>query len=895
MGKDGPRTSGRSERRRDVPCSKRARSPSDSPGSSPTTRSTSTLRRGEVHCLLGENGAGKTHADERASSGCTSRTPARSCVDGERVEFGSSSDAIARGIGMVHQHFQLIPVFTVAENVVLGDELRTRPGARPRHRAPSGSASSGEQYGLAVDPDAKVEDLSVGEQQRVELMKALFRNADILILDEPTAVLTPGEVDEFFGIVRSLVDQGKSIVFITHKLREVLARRRSHHRAAARPRRRHRRPDRRRRQQSLANLMVGRDVIFEIDKGPAHPGAPRLQVRDLSGARTTAASSRSPDLDLEVRAGEILGIAGVEGNGQRELVEAIAGMRPAAGGPHRDRRQRRHGRDARAQMQRARRRARPRGPRTSTASSPRSRSPTTSSSTRTTGSRSRGVACASCRESTSRPMDLVQRYDVRTPGINGPVSHLSGGNQQKVIIARELSGDSRCCSSPNRRAASTSARSSSSTDASSRCAMPAPRCCSCRPSSTRSSRCPTGSACSSAASSSASSTGPTPTRDAVGLLMASGRAHAEAGGCGHDAPSTEPSPVDREHGRERSSRRVLRSAAGARAVCAILLAFAVGSVIILLVGENPIDGVLGPAARHVGTRTASPGRSAARRRSSAPRSPSRSPSAPACSTSASKGSCSSARPRRRGSARGTGSPTCPRSLAVLVVLLAGVVGGALLRRDPRRVEGAHRRARGDHHDHAQRDRGAATCAGWSSSPGSGDPARHDGVGRRAPRSLPEVARLPDVRRTASRRCTSGSSSCSALVVFVWFVLQRTTTGFEIRMVGANPNAARYAGVSVEPRHRAGDDDVGRARRPGGRGRDHGDVRLPEPGRVRRGRLRLDRDRAARSGQPVRDRPGRDPVGLAARGRAADAAGDRASRSTSCASCRRSCCCSSRPT
>ena len=201
---------------------------------------------------------------------------------------------------MVHQHFQLIPVFTVAENIVLGNEARKGvtldlDTARDRIR------ELGAQYGLDVDPDAKVEDLSVGEQQRVELVKALYRNADILILDEPTAVLTPGEVDEFFGVVRSLVDQGKSIVFITHKLREVLAvadritvLRLGRVVGSADP---HEATP-----QSLATLMVGRDVILSIDKEPANPGAARLQIRGLT-VQDDRGSTTISNLDLDVHGG----------------------------------------------------------------------------------------------------------------------------------------------------------------------------------------------------------------------------------------------------------------------------------------------------------------------------------------------------------------------------------------------------------------------------------------------------------------------------------------------------------------------------------------------------------------------------------------------------------------
>jgi ABC-type uncharacterized transport system ATPase subunit len=287
-----------------------------------------TLREGEVVCLLGENGAGKSTLMNTVF-GLYQPDAGEIVLRGEPVRFRSSAEAIAAGIGMVHQHFQLIPTFTVAENVVLGIEPRRGPlldidGARDRIRALS------QQYRLEIDPDAMVGELSVGEQQRVELIKALYRQADVLILDEPTAVLTPGEVDEFFAVVRSLVEQGKSIIFITHKLREVLAvadrivvLRGGKVVGEADPRDAT--------QQSLATLMVGRDVSFTIDKAAATPGGVVLRATDLSvdddrGVTTVRG------FDLEVRAGEIFGIAGVEGNGQRELVEALMAMRPKRGG-----------------------------------------------------------------------------------------------------------------------------------------------------------------------------------------------------------------------------------------------------------------------------------------------------------------------------------------------------------------------------------------------------------------------------------------------------------------------------------------------------------------------------------------------------------------------------------
>ena len=393
------------------------------------------LRRGEVHCLLGENGAGKTTL-MNVIFGLYQPDAGTIRVDGKEVHFASSADAIACGIGMVHQHFQLIPVFTVAENIVLGDELRRGP-VLDLETARKRIVELGERYGLRVDPDAKVENLSVGQQQRVELLKALFREADILILDEPTAVLTPGEVEEFFAIVRSLIGQGKSIVFITHKLREVLevADRITvlrHGRVVGTS------DPTSATQQTLATLMVGRDVSFEIDKPPARPGRTQLEVRDLVVTDDRGFDSVS-GLSFTVRAGEIFGIAGVEGNGQRELVEAIAGMRtPTSGtieisgvdltgaGP---RQMHEHG--------------------VGHVPEDRNKHGVVSAFTiadnlvlntyyRSPFARRR---IRQLRDIEKQAHELVQRYDVRTPSIDSPVSNLSGGNQQKVIIARELTDD----------------------------------------------------------------------------------------------------------------------------------------------------------------------------------------------------------------------------------------------------------------------------------------------------------------------------------------------------------------------------------------------------------------------------------------------------------------------
>ena len=256
-----------------------------------------TVGQGEIVCLLGENGAGKSTL-MNVIYGLYQPDAGELLVRGKPVRFSSSSEAIAAGIGMVHQHFQLVPVLTVAENVILGQEVRRGPFLDLK-RARREVAELSERYGLAVDPDAKVEELSVGAQQRVELIKALYRNADILILDEPTAVLTPAEVDHFFGVLQGLVDGGKSIVFITHKLREVLAvadrvvvLRQGRVAGSADPKTAS--------EADLATLMVGRDVVFEVPKGPANPGAVVLQVRDLQVADDRGLATVDC-LDLEVR------------------------------------------------------------------------------------------------------------------------------------------------------------------------------------------------------------------------------------------------------------------------------------------------------------------------------------------------------------------------------------------------------------------------------------------------------------------------------------------------------------------------------------------------------------------------------------------------------------------
>jgi ABC-type uncharacterized transport system ATPase subunit len=283
-----------------------------------------TVEPGEVHALLGENGAGKSTLMNQLY-GLLQPDEGEILVDGEPKVFRSPRDAIAAGIGMVHQHFMLIPVFTVAENIALGAEETTGPlGWLDRRRNRRDVLETSKKYGLPVDPDALVENLPVGAQQRVEIVKALTRDVDLLILDEPTAVLTPQETDELLAVMRGLAESGKSIVFITHKLREVKAIadritviRRGRTVAAVSPDTS---------EEELAELMVGRDVSLEVTKTPADPGAEVLKVSNLvvddeRGVRVV------DGIDLTVRAGEVLGIAGVQGNGQTELAEALVGLR----------------------------------------------------------------------------------------------------------------------------------------------------------------------------------------------------------------------------------------------------------------------------------------------------------------------------------------------------------------------------------------------------------------------------------------------------------------------------------------------------------------------------------------------------------------------------------------
>jgi simple sugar transport system ATP-binding protein len=287
------------------------------------------LRRGEVHALLGENGAGKSTL-MNILYGLYRPDEGEIRLNGTRVSFGSAKDAIRAGIGMVHQHFMLIPVMTVAENIVLGTEpkregvLLDHDAARERVRELSRT------FGFAIDPDARIRNITVGQQQRVEILKALYRGADILVLDEPTAVLTPQEAGELFEILRSLRREGMSIIFISHKLNEVLeiadritVLRRGKTIETV--------PREGATEEGLARMMVGREVLLRVEKAASRPGDVLLDVRDLL-VFDDREVEKVRGISFQVKAGEIVGIAGVDGNGQTELIDALTGLRVPAGG-----------------------------------------------------------------------------------------------------------------------------------------------------------------------------------------------------------------------------------------------------------------------------------------------------------------------------------------------------------------------------------------------------------------------------------------------------------------------------------------------------------------------------------------------------------------------------------
>jgi ABC-type uncharacterized transport system ATPase subunit len=395
-----------------------------------------SVERGEIVALLGENGAGKSTL-MNVLNGLYTPDEGEVLIDGETLEFSSPSASIAAGIGMVHQHFMLIPVFTVSENVILGIEPVRGAGWIKDKEADQMVREVSQRYDLAVDPEAMVEDIPVGIQQRVEIIKVLLRKAEYVIFDEPTSVLTPQEVDGFFRIARGLRDDGKGVIFISHKLKEALAladrivvMRDGANVGEVLPKESS--------EQKLAEMMVGRPVELVVPKRVAEPKEVVLSVRDL--VVLDDREHRAVDgVTFSVRSGEIVGIAGIQGNGQTELVESIVGLRESlAGAVTVD------GSDITT--------ASPRDVhQLGVAHVPEDRQESglilgfsvTENMILDSyydAPYSRGIRMDWKAASTSSKR-LVQEYDVRTPSIEVSVSALSGGNQQKVIVAREFDRD----------------------------------------------------------------------------------------------------------------------------------------------------------------------------------------------------------------------------------------------------------------------------------------------------------------------------------------------------------------------------------------------------------------------------------------------------------------------
>jgi simple sugar transport system ATP-binding protein len=399
------------------------------PGVLANDRVSLDLRPGEVHALIGENGAGKSTL-MRVLYGMYPADGGSITVRGQDAKIGSPRDAIALGIGMVHQHFVLVDPFTVTENIILGEE---GGAVLDIDQAKRRVAELADSYGFRVDPGAVVDDLSVGEEQRVEILKALYRGVEILILDEPTAVLTPSETQDLFGNLRKLREAGRTIVFISHKLDEVMeiadritVLRRGKVVGETTPSETSK--------DKLAEMMVGRPVLFRLEKPDVEIGDPVLRVEELEG------EGKLNGISLEVRAGEILGVAGVEGNGQRELAETLIGLRTPASGTIEIRGvpiagktvgeirnigvgyipEDRHEQGLVLTM-------------TLWENAALGRQDDEEFSSR--------FGVLSIRKIKALAAKLIELFDVRAHGVDVTASTLSGGNQQKLILARELESD----------------------------------------------------------------------------------------------------------------------------------------------------------------------------------------------------------------------------------------------------------------------------------------------------------------------------------------------------------------------------------------------------------------------------------------------------------------------
>ncbi|WP_315534913.1 ABC transporter ATP-binding protein [Lancefieldella rimae] len=395
------------------------------------------VRKQSVHAILGENGAGKSTL-MNVLYGLYSADEGEVFLNGKHVDISNPNDAIAQGIGMVHQHFMLVDNFTVTENIVLGDEVTSFAGVLDPKKAREKVLEIVNEYGFDVDPDAKIEDITVGMQQRVEILKALYRGADTLILDEPTAVLTPQEIEKLIQIMRDLVSKGKTIIIITHKLKEIMSSadectiiRRGKYMGTVDVSKTN--------ETELANKMVGRNVNLHVDKKPAKPGEVLLSIRDLH-VKDERGIEQVNGLNLEVRTGEIVGLAGIDGNGQRELADAINALVKPESGTIAIRGEEIQATTPRNVINHS----------VATIPSDRQRwglvlpfSVAENMVLERHGEERFGKGISLDYSKVNEfAKELVEEFDIRPAGcFDHAAGGLSGGNQQKVIIAREVSGE----------------------------------------------------------------------------------------------------------------------------------------------------------------------------------------------------------------------------------------------------------------------------------------------------------------------------------------------------------------------------------------------------------------------------------------------------------------------